>query len=286
MNCRTFFCLSLFLPLFKCSAAETAARELPAKLEIASFNLRCWRDPAPNDLPNRGERIRKFLASRKWDIFGAQEVQPTHFPLVTALGYRYIGEGRDDRGEKTEYSPVFYDPETLEVLSARTFWLSLTPDVKGSSSWNTACPRICTYGIFRHKVTGKKFIFVNTHLDHRSKEARFEGLKLITATIAALPEKLPVIITGDFNDCPGSAPLELISKNFSDASDKAAVRKITSQASYHGYQADPAKRRHRQPIDYIFVNDAVGVRLFKLTDNFEDGLSPSDHFPVEAEIMF
>ena len=200
-------------------------RKFAANLKVASFNLRCWRDPAPNDLPNRGKRIQQFIADQKWDIFGAQEVQPAHFPFVTNLNYHYIGEGRSDRGERTEFSPVFYNPETLEMLSCRTFWLSLTPEVKGSVSWKSACTRICTYGIFRHKASGRKFVFVNTHLDNRSKEARLEGMKLIVKTISALPEKLPVIITGDFNDFPGSAPLKVLASKFTDASAKAAVKK-------------------------------------------------------------
>ena len=287
MNYLKLFCLSMFLLLFKCTAADgNPTGKFAANLKIASFNLRCWRDPAPNDLPNRGKRIQQFIADQKWDIFGAQEVQPAHFPFVTNLNYHYIGEGRSDRGEKTEFSPVFYNPETLEMLSCRTFWLSLTPEVKGSVSWKSACTRICTYGIFRHKASGRKFVFVNTHLDNRSKEARLEGMKLIVKTISALPEKLPVIITGDFNDFPGSAPLKVLASKFTDASAKAAVKNITSLASYHGYKADPTARRDTQPIDYIFVNDMVKVNSFKLADNFKNGLSPSDHFPVEAEIMF
>jgi hypothetical protein len=59
------------------------------------------------------------------------------------------------------------------------FWLSETPDVKGSRGWDAALPRIVTWGRLRDRHTGAAFHVFNTHFDHQREEARRRSAELL-----------------------------------------------------------------------------------------------------------
>lgn len=257
----------------------------PAELKIGSYNLRTNSDKAPNDWKSRAPRAAAVIKQEKFDIFGTQEVQKWHIASITALGYKVIGEPREYI-EKAEYSAVFYNPESLELLNTRTFWLSKTPNVPESRSWNTSCVRICTYGIFKHKASGKIFLFANTHLDHHSAPAKYYGMKLIIKELSQFPKEMPVILTGDFNSRPGSAPVKVIDTFLTDAR-KCAKKVLPGPVqTFHKYRENPAARSIQVPIDYIYVRpDTVQVNSFQVIDDFKNGLASSDHFPLAATVV-
>ena len=264
------------------AAILTAA---PLQLKIATYNLRTNADKSPNDWASRAPRAAAVIRQEKLDIFGTQEVQRWHIESLTALGYKVTGEGREYT-PKAEYSAIFYNPESLELLNTRTFWLSTTPNVPASRSWNTACPRICTYGIFKHKATGKIFVFANTHLDHRSADAKINGMKLIIRELSQFSKDMPMILTGDFNSRPSGEPVKAVSSFLTDARSIAEKLLPGPNGTFNGYKPDFAYKPGKVPIDYIFVNsNTVKVKTFQVIDDFKNGLSSSDHFPVAATVI-
>ena len=259
----------------------------PVMLKVGSYNLRTdtKRDLPLNGWEQRAPRCLELLKAEKFDIFGGQEVQKCHIDQITAIGYKAIGLPRDN-SKKAEHSTIFYNPEVLELQKTETFWLSETPNVPGSKSWNTACPRICTIGYFTHKASGKIFILVNTHLDHKSKLARENGIELIIKHLSKFKKDHPYILTGDFNARPDSEVYKKISGFMSDARHISEKTLPGAKQTFHAYQADPAKRRLSVPIDYIFVNDvAVKVKSFQVIDDFRNGFASSDHFPLSAIVV-
>ena len=118
-----------------------------------------------------------------------------------------IGEGRDNDG-KGEASCIFYRKDRFECLATDTFWLSETPRVPASKSWNTACTRVCTWGLFKDRFTGKTFRYFNTHLDHISSQARVEGMKMILHEMGQIAQGETVFLTGDLNDSFERIPAE------------------------------------------------------------------------------
>lgn len=266
------------MPLLQLAAATN-------ELKIASFNLRRSGPQKHDAWTTRAPHCLKFLKNEKFDIFGAQEAQKCHIDSITAAGYKVIGEPRDAR-PNPEYSCIFYNPETVEMLSLKTFWLSETPDVPASRSWGTACPRICTFGTFKHKASGKIFVFYNTHLDHKSLLARENGMKLVMKKIAAYKGDMPIILTGDFNSKPESNVYKITAGKLSDARYVAEKTLPGPDGTYHGYKSDPAAWRGKFPIDYIFVNNrAVKVKTFQVVNDFKNKKSSSDHFPVVATVV-
>ena len=268
----------LLLPLLVCCGC---CKE-NVVLTVGSYNVRVPRDKAPNDWKNRCPRVKSILKEHKFDIFGTQEAVAEQIKDIKAAGYDMAGVGREaDLGG--EYSCVFYNPQRLKCLEQHTFWLSETPDKPGSKSWGTACPRICTYGIFQDKATGRKFVFANTHLDHRSNLAREKGAVLIAHKLLPLYNKYPLILTGDFNSLPASPQIIMLSRIFANA-EKAAAKVLPGpEFTYHGY--NPANPRLRkQPIDFIFVNKRVKVSTFQVLNDTVGGFHASDHYPLKAVV--
>ncbi|MGI5925191.1 MAG: hypothetical protein ACOX9E_14690 [Lentisphaeria bacterium] len=48
-----------------------------------------------------------------------------------------------------------------------------------------------------------------------------------------------------------------------------------------GYERDRPPKRE---IDYIFVSEGIRVHSHRTIDDTDDGLCPSDHFPVMCEV--
>jgi endonuclease/exonuclease/phosphatase family metal-dependent hydrolase len=77
--------------------------------------------------------------------------------------FNYVGGGRDDGKEKGEYAAIFYDTTRLQVLQSAMFWLSLTPEVPGSKSWDAAITRIVTWAKFKDRKT-KRSSLLSIHI--------------------------------------------------------------------------------------------------------------------------
>lgn len=264
-------------------------KRIPAKADassvrLATYNLRVACDGAPNDWESRLPRIRRLLDSEKFDIFGTQEGLKRQIDdIVAASRYAYIGGGRDDFKEKGEYCAIFFDPDRIECVKGGTFALSDTPDVAGSKSWDTCCPRIATWGFFHDKATGREFCHYNTHLDHVSELARINGIKLVISHAMENCSGLPLVLTGDFNAYPDSETCRFASSQMVDAASIAPKRHRNPGITWHGYGID---RPGNDIIDFIYLSRGIGVRDYYIDDRMFDGCYASDHYAVVADLAF
>ena len=73
------------------------------------------------------------------DLLGTQETLAfqRNFLAEQLPGYDHLGVGRDDGGERGEMMALFYKRDRFEKLGGGHFWLSETPDVIGSQSWDS-----------------------------------------------------------------------------------------------------------------------------------------------------
>ena len=169
-------------------------------------------------------------------------------------------------------------------MKSETFWLSETPD-QPSKGWDAALNRICTYGLFRHRESGRTFYVFNTHFDHIGEQARLESAGLILRKIQELNrEGYPAILMGDLNLEPDSPPILQLSGNLEDAYVKAGESAFGPPGTFNGFDRNqPATRR----IDYIFVSpgdfEVSGHAIW--SEPYGRGY-PSDHFPVMADLLF
>lgn len=257
------------------------------QIKVMSYNIRLdVASDGDNRWDARKDKVAGLMSYYEADFIGSQEVQhhQLQYLLSQLTKYNYIGVGRDDGKEAGEYSCIFYNKEKFEVIQQSTFWLSQTPD-SVSMGWDAAYMRVCTYGLFKIKKTGKLLWVFNTHLDNEGATARLEGIKLITERILKLNKEknYPVILSGDFNSLPEDAPVKYAGNLLQN------TRSISKEKPYGPADTWEAFEFNKKPdgcIDYIFVSKDKrwAVKKFATITDSYDMKYPSDHFPILATI--
>lgn len=305
MNKGALLLLFAFLSYWISSFAQDA------EFNIATYNIR----QINQDDERRGDGwsvrcpiITEIIRFHEFDIFGTQEGFKTQLEDLKALlpGYEYIGVAREDGKEEGEHSAIFYDTDKFELVDHGDFWLSETPNKPGLG-WDAACVRICSWGKFLHKASGKIFQYFNLHLDHVGTVAREESCKLVMEKINEIGKDVPTFLGGDFN-VDQSNPIYniLTSGELKDSFEKADFV-FALNGTFNGFQTDGFTESR---IDHIFVSDCIDVEKYGvLTDTYrsplEDGQSlsttpvpseikiseyktrvPSDHFPIKLKVRF
>ncbi|MEO7047707.1 MAG: endonuclease/exonuclease/phosphatase family protein [Ferruginibacter sp.] len=254
-------------------------------LKVMTYNMRlALTSDKDNDWENRKEMFADQVNFYAPDILGVQEALPQQVNyLDSALkDFKHIGIGRDGLN-KGEASAIFYDTRKFELLTSNTFWLSETPE-KISKGWDASYIRVCTYGLFKDKKTGKKLWAFNTHLDNDGVVARTKGMELILQRMKQLNKaNLPVILTGDFNTAPTTELVTNLRTKMNDTKEICITKPFGPAGTFNGFKfCEPVQDK----IDYIFVSKkpAITVSKFAVFNNSINQHYPSDHFPVYAEI--
>ena len=276
--------------------AAGAAEPDGAVLRVMTYNIR-YNNPGDgvNAWPNRKDHVAEMIGTKAHaDLAGLQEALREQIGDLAARlpGYAWFGVGRDDGKDKGEHTPIFYRQERFELLDHNTFWLSETPEVPGSKSWDAAITRIVTWGKFKDKTSGIEFYYFNTHFDHIGRQARTESARLIWKKIQSLTLGAPVFLTGDFNVPEKSEAYRVLTGNTPEAGPVSDLRdaRYLSQTGHQGPTSTFANKdwtQFREPeskIDFIFVRQGIQVLSHKVLDDQYDGRFPSDHLPVVAEL--
>ena len=155
-----------------------------------------------------------------------------------------------------------------------------------SKGWDAALERIATWIVLKDKTTGKEFIFVNTHFDHRGKQARVESARLLRSKIPELAGGRQVILTGDFNLVPESEGIQvLIDPDGEDAlANACSLAAITYGPDWTSMGFNDRPFEQRKVIDYIFVKDIETVNRYAVFSEKLNDLQLSDHCPVFVQL--
>ncbi|MEU5765006.1 endonuclease/exonuclease/phosphatase family protein [Streptomyces asoensis] len=252
-------------------------------LKVMTFNLRYPGAKDAHTWPLRRPVMRALLRRAAPHVIGTQEGLPSQLRDMEAdlaPHYAWIGKGRSV--EDPEAVAVFYDTRRLAPVEHAHFWLSDTPEVRGSDTWGADYPRMVTWVRFRDLRSRREFYVFNTHLDNGSQYARVRSADLIAARIARTDRSLPLLLTGDFNAVAHRNPVydRLLAAGLVDTWDTARARG-GAYATYHGYRPlTPNGDR----IDWILATPGVTVDR-EWTDTFHmGGRYPSDHLPVLASV--
>ena len=264
---------------------DTAVPKDADAIRICSFNIRTRGDKAPNDWQTRISRTLAIFEKYELDCIGVQELttQQKNALMAKATNYAAVGVGREPN-KNGEHNCVIYRKDRFECLDAGTFWLSTTPDVVGSHSWKAACRRICTWAKLKDKKTGKEFVHFNTHLDHKSEEARRNGAALIMSRMDDIAKGLPCFLTGDMN-CRISTPsIQSFLAKMKNTKDASETPHEGTFQTFHGYRYTDGKVTNGE-IDFIFFSGDMRVLRHATINDHNGNEFASDHFPVMAEII-
>jgi endonuclease/exonuclease/phosphatase family metal-dependent hydrolase len=266
-------------------------RPAAGDVKVMSFNVRYG---TARDGENHWDRRKDFLADTVKafgpDLLGTQETLgfQRDFLKKKLEGYGVFAAGRDDGKEKGEMMAVYWRESRFEKTDGGHFWLSKTPEKAGSKSWDTSLPRMATWVKLKDRKGGKPVLLLNTHFDHKGKEARLESAKLVREKIVALGKGCSVIVTGDFNAGEGSEPYKALfgpkGKEESPVLDSyraAHPKKGEAEGTTTGFKAGPSKGAR---IDWIGVSKDWKVVSAGIDRTEKGGRTPSDHFPVTAAL--
>ena len=253
-------------------------------LKVMSYNIRMGvAKDGTNSWEFRYPATAMMIEDQKPDVFGVQEAYAFQIKFIeeNCLDYDAVGVGRDDGKSKGEFMSIFWNKKTTKMLKWGTLWLSETPD-KPSRGWDAACKRTATWALMKDKRTGKKYYFVNTHLDHKGREAQKNGLALIVSRIGEInPSGYPMVLTGDFNVTPDDPVLTDLDK-LMDSTRKIA-EKTDNLATFNGW----GKAKPNMVIDFVYVSGFSKCTEYQtVTKKYADRKFISDHFPIYATLIF
>jgi endonuclease/exonuclease/phosphatase family metal-dependent hydrolase len=248
-------------------------------MKVMTYNLRLdTQADGVNAWPNRKMKVIKLIKKQSPDIMGVQEALHNQMTDLKAnlSQYDYVGVGRDDGKTKGEYSAIFYVKTRYQVIESNTFWLSETPEIAGSKSWDAAITRVATWVKLYDKKRKDTIFCINTHFDHIGKVAREKSIDIIKTNISRLAGKLPVILTGDFNIEPTETPYAIaINGETYNLRDAGAGSQQGTYCTF--FVGQPCKR-----IDFIFCGVGWRVSKYSVITQSDGQYYPSDHLPVVA----
>ena len=261
-----------------------------AELRIMTSNI--WGDYFGNPPHEREDLLADVFLRYLPDALAMQEVTPNWWKsrLFERLKGEYVvveGDGPD----QTNYIPLLYRPARLELIDGG--WQLYHGKLDRSKGF--------TWGVFKDKETGKKFVGYSTHFWYKGSDEsnyiRTVNAEKLMAKLTELQKKYdcPVVGGGDFNCNVSSDPFKLMAEfGFESAQEIAEI--ASPECSHHG---DPKRgddgKCHGQPrpennvkaysIDHLVVYKPRIRLLGEYVILDQDALDATDHSPIFTDIV-
>ena len=255
-------------------------------MKILSCNIRCPSlSDGENHWPFRKEICADVIRAQSPDIICFQEMwaEQLLYLRLAFPGFEWFGTVDEPHG-RNPMNAIFYRSETFTRISTGCYWLSETPHIPGSKSWDSRCVRLANWLRLEDAASGMEFRVINTHLDHVGQMAREQQAALIVEDTRAYPGQYAQILTGDMN-CETENEAIGIFEAGGWKDTYAAVHGIKDPGhTYHGYLgADFAADMGK--IDWIFARGATRVVGAEIIRDSRDDRFPSDHYFVSADFQ-
>jgi len=250
---------------------------------VKSSNIR-FDNPGDDDhnWANRKNILSQFLLQDSPDLIGTQEGRrPQLKELEKLLPPHLLCEKHRQWIEERMYPSFFFNPSTVSVVSSGDIWLSQTPLVPGSISFNSQFPRLCTWLELIYKKENP-LLCVNTHLDHILAETRQQQISVLIAEIKKInTKKLPLVLMGDFNEGPQGEVRKSITKQFENLYDPWSISNKQEMTSHHPFIGE---QHQGERIDWILLDKSIKTLKITFNTRSVQGIYPSDHFPLTCLI--
>ncbi len=271
-----------------CAAGSSPiAAAQPTTLRVMSYNIRYGTaQDGENHWDKRKQNLVTTIADFDPDLLGTQETLKFQADFIGQHlnGYTYFGRSR--MKTPNEHCGIFYRSDRFTWLAGGHFWLSQTPEIPESISWDSSLPRMVSWVLLsdNQQESAPPILFVNTHFDHRGSQARKHSAELIRQRIDALrglADNAQVIVTGDFNTAADSAPYQALlrgNEHLVDTYRVAHPEPSQQEGTFGGFRGETGGAR----IDWLLASPELKVLSAEIDRRQFDGRDPSDHFPVTA----
>ncbi len=252
-------------------------------LEADEVDGRRWDD--------RKDVCLKVIKSRKPDIICMQEVIYESYAYMKKklsgyIAFGFEGPEMDPYTEGYHFigkNVIFFSKKRYELVSEGCYWLSETPLLGGSSSWETARARHCNWVRLRDKKTGREFRVLDTHLDHITALAKTKQTEVIISEAAQYAADFPQLLFGDFNSGIKDEPYALLTAAGWKEMYEGVYGHEEPGFTAHGWKFDRKKGRR---IDFIYALGPVQALDAEIVKDAPGGIYPSDHYFLFAKVAF
>jgi endonuclease/exonuclease/phosphatase family metal-dependent hydrolase len=249
-----------------------------------TFNLRFENSSdGPNAWQYRRELVTDLIEKYGPSILGTQEGMCSQLDYINNNLSEYSLHAPHRTLDATcQYPTLFFHKDGFRVHEVGEFWLSKTPKVHLSKSWDSAFPRMMSYARVSEVNDDKEFWVVVTHLDHMGAEARYQQARIIKDWLRT--KNNPVILMGDFNDSPGSPVHHLLTSSETGLQDTWKIlnneEEHKDNFTHHAFTGIPQKSR----MDWILVSQHFHVIEVDIIKDNTENRYPSDHFPYLVKL--
>ncbi len=270
-------------------------KEDPSKtIRVISYNIRTGTSDSGTD--NAWDKRKKASPAMVKDqnptVFGLQEAIFHSSPKYSQIDYladnlpdyAWYGVGRENgmanmANADGEYMAIFYKKSEVTLGDHGTFWLAEGAPTTPVTGWDAAYKRTATWAIFTHKASGEKFMYINTHFDHKGANAKKNSVLLLIEQSKVLnPDNYPVVITGDFNMEFSDTSLLPLKNAMNDA-------RTTADKTHHAGTNNNWGSANKI-IDYIFYTGFHAWQYKVVNKQYEGITYISDHYPIIATLQF
>lgn len=228
-------------------------------LTVAQWNITNCKDDVL-DWQNRRKLVLDELSACKADIIGLQEVEAFEDIQSILLPFEYLGYFKK-KPDRNDGLAVFYHHKKLEIVNVKEYTFQRKQH-----------HQIALLILFKVKQTGRKVLFVCTHLKAKEgfEKIRFQQIMDLTWNIM-WDHNDSVIICGDLNDVPGSLMhTELKGQGYK------SVYPDDAMTTYKKRENVEVKRVS----DYIWYSGNIIPFEYFVPENLES--YPSDHLLLTA----
>lgn len=224
------------------------------------------------------------IASQRADVVCFQEMNREQFTYLAAALSEFATYGMADHplGEHP-LNAIFHRKDLFAVVESAGYWLSETPHISGSKSWDSKCIRFANWVRLKEQATGKQFRMINTHLDHVSQPARENQARILVEDASAFPAEFPQFLTGDMN-CDADNEAYRVFKSGGWQDTYSAIHGVENPGiTYHGFKGLEWSWAVGK-MDFIFCRGDVRVTNSEIITDSREGRYPSDHFFISADV--
>lgn len=261
-------------------------RPEPGAVRVMTWNILHGSDNGPTwqqqNWRARKHALAAVLRETQPDILAVQEARPEQVAFVekTLPDHQRVGVGRDDGRDAGEHCAVYFRRDRFEAIDTGTFWLDEPTDQPAAVG--ARVKRTCTWVRLGQRNDGRTLRVYNAHLPGRTAAAirgqsRLSASRFVLDHIQAGDPSDAVVLVGDFNARPDAPSRRL----FAEAGLRETAALAGERAAPPTYQFYGVRMGS---LDGILVGPGWGVTRHEVVDVKPDGVFPSDHFGMLADL--